>query len=84
MNNQLEDEVAKGRRAQAFVSEFVDPFMKESIDTLFRAFQDLPLEDVDKVLECKRLLRTLEIFKQNLDSFIDTGNLASASLSEKQ
>jgi hypothetical protein len=76
----LEDEAAKGRRASAFRAEFVDAFLADARLALFVNFQTIPMEKSELLMECKRLLGTLDTFEQSINSFIDTGKLARASL----
>ena len=78
----LKDEVARGDRAKRAMQEFILPFIKEKSQVIYENFKAISVTDTEKLMECKRQDMVLEALQIEIQSIIDTGKMASKSLSD--
>jgi len=80
--NQLEDEISKGNQSEKMYTLYVEPFVTNKRENLLSLFEEISIEDVDMIMEIKRTLKIIAVFEQEFITFIDTGKMASHTISE--
>lgn len=85
-HEKLREEQAKGSDAKRTFNKFIKPFIDEKRLVLFEAFQEISIQDVDKLLETKRQLMVVNALETEMQSIINTGKMAAKTLAiaEKQ
>jgi len=78
----LRDEQIDGNKASIIFETWVAPFIEYKKKELFAAFIDVSYDDIDTLTEIKRMMNTIDQFGLEIAGFIDTGKMASISLSE--
>jgi len=76
VNNQIRDEIATGKRAEAAYSEFIGPFIRDKREQLIDAFDAVDIDKVNTILEIKRTLKSLKLLEEEIQTAIQTGKLA--------
>ena len=79
---QLEGERSIGNRAKAANSEFFEPFFEEKEKVLIEAFRNVSVTNSEALLNIKLQFKALDTLNDELQSFIDTGKMASITLTE--
>lgn len=79
--DRLQNESIKGAKAEKVYENYIKPFTEAKTEILFNAFKDISINDPEALMEIKRTLRTLESLDQEFLNFIDTGKMATQSLS---
>lgn len=81
--DRLTGERTKGKRAELVYKNWVQPFTKSKREVLWEAFQVVSITDVDGILEIKRTLKAIDALDAEFKTFIESGKMASVSISEE-
>lgn len=82
--DQLENERFTGNKASQSYNQFIRGFVEDKRKVLFEAFRDLPLTADVEIMEVKRMLYAVDTLEQDLLNIIDTGKMASKTLSDRE
>ena len=75
----LQQEVEIGHKAQVLTEE-LEPYFKAMEAQLIAGIYDCSVADLDRLHSIKLQLHAVKTLKQNIQSVIDTGTMASAEL----
>lgn len=76
----LEDEVQRGKEAQAAYDSFIKPFLDEKRFALFDNFQLADISQPEVLLECKRMCNLVDKLEEEVQEVIMTGKLAARTI----
>jgi hypothetical protein len=82
--DQLEREKAAGTKAQRAYKGYIKNFCQFKRESLFMAFSELPLTAEKEIMEVKRMLFAIDTLDNDILSEIETGRLATISLTKAQ
>jgi len=80
----MASEAHKGDVAQSAYDNFIRPFVEANRVNLFEKFQDIPMEDIETLKECKRMALLIETLNDYMENIISTGKLAAHSLASEE
>ena len=78
--DQLEEEQRLGNRAQKAYVDFIEPFIAGKRIALCQNFFDAKIDQLEEMLEAKRLNMILDSMENEVLSVINTGKMASQQL----
>lgn len=78
----LDDESAKGRRAEAAYNGFFKPFFDEKEKVLIEAFRTVSVTDSKALLNIKLQFKAIDSLHDEMMTFINTGKMASKTLTD--
>ena len=76
----LEQEVDNARRASKLKNRYLDQFFEDKQAQLHEYLADLPLGQNEALIVVHHQLKSLEALKQDIQTYVDTGKLASMTL----
>lgn len=79
---QCENEQHLGKVAQKAYDGYIKEFCQLKRETLFMTFSQLPLTAKKELMEVKRMLYAIDTLETDILTQIETGRLASISLTE--
>ena len=78
--DQLEQERSRGNLARHAYENFIQGFVNEKRELLFKAFGDVSVDDTDALKTIKLQLYAIDQLEVDIQTIIDTGKMASTSL----
>ncbi len=81
---QLSNEIDKGKTAEKFYNQFVEPFVEEKRKMIFDAFMDTAPTDIENLAELRRMISIVNIFDYEIRAFMQTGRMAEMSINEME
>jgi hypothetical protein len=81
---QLEKEQAIGKKAASVHKSYIKDFCQLKRESLFMAFSELPLTAELEIMEVKRMLFAVDTLEADIISQIDTGRMASKTLTDSE
>ena len=82
--DQLSTEQIVGGQAQHSYEQFIEGFIEEKRKVLFDSFRALPISAEAQLMEIKRMLYAVDTLEEEIISVINTGKMASKTLSETE
>jgi hypothetical protein len=82
IEHDLQEQVARGRRAAESWDLYIRDFCADMQETLFDSFLQTPLENGEAIMELKRLSMAIADLEAAVKRDIDAGKIAQAHLTE--
>ena len=80
----LEQEAARGARYKGAWHDLVEPFFDNRSEALFEMFKATPSTDTVGLVNIRMQHNVLEGLKQEFESYITTGRMATQTLNEEE
>lgn len=80
--DQLDFEMGQARQAKQLKNHFLDQFFIDKEQQLFNHIKNLPIGDVDRLVDAHHQLKSLGALRLEIETVVDTGKLAEAGLRE--
>lgn len=81
---QFENEQMLGKKAKAAYEAYIKDFCQLKRESLFMVFSELPLGATEELMNVKRMLFAIDTLENDILLQMETGHLATVSLTEAQ